>query len=256
MPKERLQKIIARAGITSRRKAEAYITEGRVRVDGKVMSELGAQADLSTQVVEIDGYGRVEPEEGVYILLHKPPHVVCTVSDPERRTTVIDLLQNSRAQGSRNYEGMLPRVYPVGRLDYDTQGAILLTNDGELSQKLLHPRHHVPKVYMAKVQGHPEESELKKLRDGVYVGDPKRPGHGFRTKASGVRVAKRGPNNTWIEITLAEGRNHQVKRMCEAIGHRTSRLIRIEFAGLDVNDLPPGGWRFLTKAEVAALRQW
>lgn len=256
MSKDRLQKILARAGIASRRKSEEYITGGRVRLNGRLVTELGSRADPATDLIEIEGHGRVEAERTAYILLHKPASVVTSMSDPERRTTVLDLLMQSRARGKRIFEGELPRVHPVGRLDYDTQGALVLTNDGELTHRLLHPKHHVPKTYMVKVQGSPNDAALERLRAGVYLGEPGRRGQGFRTKACDVRVAKHSPSNTWLEMSLNEGRNHQVKRMCEAVGHRVIRLIRTEFAGLEVDDLEPGAWRFLTREEVAGLKAW
>lgn len=255
MVEERLQKILAQAGIASRRKAESFITDGRVRVNGKIVRELGSRADLQSDQIEVEGYGQLEIEPLVYIALHKPEKVICTLLDPERRQTVLDLILQSRARGKgRAFEGgNMPRVYPVGRLDFDAEGLVLLTNDGALANRLIHPSGHVPKTYMVKVKGRPDERDLERLRCGVRLPNP---GGGFtrRTKPADVVVAKHSAANTWIEITLFEGRHHQIKRMCQVIGRRVIRLIRTEFGGIQVDPLPPGAWRFLAKAEVESLR--
>lgn len=256
MAEERLQKIIAQAGVASRRAAEALITEGRVKVNGRVVSTLGAKADPQKDQIEVLGHGVLEREPVVFVALHKPVNVVSTVRDPEGRPTVIDLLHESRAKGARKHEGSLPRVFPIGRLDFDAEGLILLTNDGETSNRLMHPRHHVPKTYLAKVKGKPEEKQLERLRAGVRLpgedGKPKGP----KTKPAEVRIFKQGQANAWLELTITEGRNHQVKRMCQAVGLWVTRLIRTEFAGITIDPLPPGGWRFLENAEIHKLRSW
>lgn len=255
MASERLQKIIAQSGVASRRAAEQIILQGRVRVNGKVASELGTKADLAVDTVEVDGQGVLSKEPRVYIALYKPVHVISTVSDPEGRMTVLQLLEQSRAQGARQFEGSMPRVYPVGRLDFDAEGIILLTNDGDLAQSLMHPRGHVPKTYMVKVRGRPDPASLERLRTGVRLrqedGSWSRP-----TAPADVRVVKEGRTNTWLELTIFEGRNHQVKRMCDAIGHFSIRLIRVDFGGIALDPLPPGAWRFLTGAEVKGLTAW
>lgn len=252
---ERLQKILAQAGIASRRAAEKLITDGRVKVNGAVVSVLGAKADPEHDTIEVEGHGTLEREPVVYLLMNKPPQVVTTVSDPEKRHTVIDVLEMSRAKGKRQFEGEMPRVYPVGRLDFDAEGALLLTNDGELTNRLLHPKNHVPKTYLVKLRGRPEEKQLQRLRNGVRLKEPdgslSRP-----TKPANVVVVKESPANTWVELTIFEGRHHQVKRMCEAIGHGVLRLVRTDFAGVPLDDLPTGGWRFLTKPEIVTLRGW
>jgi 23S rRNA pseudouridine2605 synthase len=251
--KERLQKILARAGLASRRKAEELISGGRVRINGEVVRELGTRADPAKDKIEVEGWGVVSAQPHVYIALYKPVHVVSTVRDPEGRRTVLDLLHESRAQGARKMEGELPRVFPVGRLDFDAEGIILMTNDGELSNKLTHPRTHVPKTYMVKVKGRPEETTLDRLRKGVRL----RNEDGTLTRATapaGVKIAKQSDSNTWLELTLFEGRYHQVKRMCDAIGHRCIRLVRRAFGGIEVEPLGPGAWRFLSNAEIASLR--
>lgn len=252
---ERLQKILAQAGIASRRQAEKLIVDGRVRVNGEVVSRLGSKADLNCDRIEVDGQGVIASQEKVYALLHKPPHVITTVDDPEGRQTVLDVLALSRARGKRRFEGQMPRVYPVGRLDFDAEGALLLTNDGELTHRLLHPRNHVPKTYLVKVRGRPEAKGIQRLRRGVRLkgadGRLER-----STQAAGVELVREGPANSWLELTLFEGRHHQVKRMCEAIGHGVLRLIRTEFAGLSVDGLPTGAWRYLRVDEVKLLRGW
>ncbi|MEO1174103.1 MAG: pseudouridine synthase [Myxococcota bacterium] len=252
---ERLQKILAQAGIASRRAAEQLIVDGRVRVNGEVVNTLGAKANPEQDTIEVDGHGTLEREPIVYMLMNKPPQVVTTAADPEGRHTVIDVLDMSRAQGKRQFEGDMPRVYPVGRLDFDAEGALLITNDGTLTNQLLHPRHHVPKTYLVKLRGRPEAKQLDRLRRGVRLKEAD--GKLSRsTKPSQVVVVKESPANTWIELTIFEGRHHQVKRMCEAIGHGVLRLVRTEFAGVRLDDLPTGAWRYLTKSEVATLRGW
>jgi 23S rRNA pseudouridine2605 synthase len=253
---QRLQKIIAQAGVSSRRAAEELIVSGRVRVNGKVVQKLGSCADPAVDRVEVEGYGAMEREQLVYIAMYKPQFVVSTAHDPEGRTTVVQLLQQSRSMSPCNFEGNLPRVYPVGRLDFDAEGILLLSNDGNLTQGLLHPRHHVPKIYMVKVRGFPEERALSRLRNGLRLRNDddtwSRP-----TAPAEVRVVKKNSTNTWLEMTLFEGRNHQVKRMCEAAGHATIRLIRVDFGGIPLDEhMPPGGWRSLAASEVTHLKNW
>lgn len=256
MATERLQKILARAGIASRRAAEQYILDGRVKVNGKRVTELGTKADPDTDRIEVDGHGALEGEPMAYIAMYKPPTVITTLADPEGRQTIKDLLEMSRAEGGRQFEGGLPRVFPIGRLDFDAEGLVLLTNDGELSNQLLHPRHHVPKTYVVKVRGRPEERQLERLKKGVRLREEEEGRSSRRTAPAEVSIVKEGPSNTWLELTIFEGRKHQVKRMFDAIGHRVVRLIRTHFAGIALGELPPGGWRFLTKAEVAMLKAW
>ena len=255
MGSERLQKILAQAGIASRRAAEKYITEGRVRVNGQVVSELGAKADPNEDTIEIDGLGVIEPEPVVYIAMHKPIHVVTTVSDPEKRQTVIDVLQMSRAEGPKTGEGNMPRIFPVGRLDFDAEGLLVLTNDGALANDLLHPRYHVPKTYVVKIRGRPDERQVERLRRGVRLREED--GSMSRSTApADVNVVRESPSNTWLEMVIVEGRHHQVKRMCEAVGHQVIRLIRTEFGGIELGELEPGQWRFLSEGEVELLRSW
>jgi 23S rRNA pseudouridine2605 synthase len=224
----RLNAFLARAGVASRRGADELIRAGRVRVNGEV-------AGLATFVergdrVELDGRP-LELEPLAYVLLHKPAGVVTTASDPHGRPTVVELVAAPQ------------RVVPVGRLDADTTGALLLTNDGPLAHRLMHPRYEVDKVYEVEVEGEPDDEALRRLAGGVALDDG-------RTAPAGVR--RLGPSR--LELTIHEGRKHQVKRMCEAVGHPVRRLHRREYAGLTLEGVDPGGWRELTGQEVAALR--
>lgn len=248
MAQVRLQKLLARAGVASRRAAEQLIVEGRVRVDGHTVRRLGSQAAASARI-EVDGVGVVKSEPLKYLMLHKPPFVMSTVHDPEGRPTVLDVVQ------SAGYDGELPRLFPLGRLDFDAEGLLLLSNDGPMMHGLLHPSRHVPKVYTVKVRNQPTPATLAKLTSGIDLyGDDGR--FEFRAKAADVRVVRLTHNNAWLELTLLEGRSHQVKRMCKAVGHPVTRLVRTSFAGLELGSLPTGAWRFLTAPETASLQQW
>jgi 23S rRNA pseudouridine2605 synthase len=223
----RLNAYLARAGVASRRGAEELIRAGRVRINGE-------PAELATYVgprdrVEVDGQP-VEPQELTYVLLHKPAGVVTTARDPQGRPTVVGLVGHER------------RVVPVGRLDADTTGALLLTNDGPLAHRLMHPRYEVDKVYDAEVEGEPTDEALDRLAEGVELEDG---------RTAPARVRRLGPSR--LELTLHEGRKHQVKRMCEAVGHPVRRLHRSGYAGLTLEGLAPGEWRELTPEEVANL---
>jgi 23S rRNA pseudouridine2605 synthase len=228
----RLNAYLARTGVASRRRADDLIRDGRVRVNGEVgqLNTVVGRRD----VVEVDG-ARVERQRLSYVLLHKPAGVVTTVRDPQGRRTVVGLVPRE------------PRVVPVGRLDVDTTGALLLTNDGDLAHRLAHPRYGVPKVYEADVVGSPSADALARLRDGVELED------GVTAPAQ-VRALARGDRSTRLELTLHEGRKRQVRRMCEAVGHPVRGLRRVRYAGLDVEGLEPGEWRELTSGEVAALK--
>jgi 23S rRNA pseudouridine2605 synthase len=224
----RLNAYLARAGVASRRGAEELIRAGRVRVNGQVAG-LATFVEASDRV-ELDGRP-LAPEPPVYVLLHKPAGVVTTARDPHGRPTVVELVD-------------LPqRIVPVGRLDADTTGALVLTNDGPLAHRLAHPRYEVDKVYEAEVEGRPGDKALRHLAEGVDLDDG-------RTAPAAVR--RLGPSR--LELTLHEGRKHQVKRMCEAVGHPVKRLHRRGYAGLTLEGLDPGAWRELTPEEVAALR--
>ncbi len=235
--KERLQKIIARSGMGSRRTAEQFIRQGRVMVNGSVVTQLGSLADPALDAISVDDVELAAPENKIYLVLHKPPGCVTSLHDPEGRATV-----------SRFYDSIPERLYPVGRLDYDTEGLLVITNDGEFSQLLQHPRHGVEKKYLVKVKGVPLEAALKRLREGVEI-------DGRITSRAGVRLVKKGVRNSWCEVVLHEGLNRQLKKMFELIGHPSVRIIRIAIGPLQLGRLPSGTYRFLTKAEIEAVRQ-
>jgi 23S rRNA pseudouridine2605 synthase len=253
MPSERLQKIIAAAGIASRRKAEELITSGLVSVNGQIVTELGSKADPDTDHIKVAGKPLRGAERHVYLLLNKPKGYVTTVSDPEGRPTVLDLVRGVRA-----------RLYPVGRLDYLSEGLLLLTNDGELAQKLTHASSHVAKTYLVKVSGTPSAEEITKLRGGVFLPAETKPlktreGQEQRRRSQAVRTGPvkieilRGSANPWYEITLIEGRNRQIRRMFEQIGHHVEKIKRVRYGPLQL-DVEPGQFRHLTSSEVAQLQ--
>ncbi|MEK7851395.1 MAG: pseudouridine synthase [Deltaproteobacteria bacterium] len=234
---ERLQKIIAQAGVASRREAERLILEGKVTLNGKVVRELGTKADPDREHIKVNGKLITRPEPKAYLILYKPRGYVTTTSDPEGRPTIMELLDKVKG-----------RVFPVGRLDYDTEGLILCTNDGELAHKLQHPRHEVPKTYFAKVEGVPMPDEITKLRKGIKLEDG-------MTAPANVKLIRKVEANSWLEIIIHEGRNRQVKRMCEAIGHSVIRLKREGLAFLTLGDLKPGEFRHLTAEEIKKLKE-
>jgi 23S rRNA pseudouridine2605 synthase len=237
---ERLQKLLSMAGVASRRASEELIQQGRVEVNGTIVRALGSKADPAKDTIKVDGRRLRFDLRPRYILLNKPKGVVTTRKDPEGRRTVIDLLK-----GVREY------VYPVGRLDYDSEGLLLLTSDGDLAARLTHPRHAVERVYEAVVAGAPADEALEKLRRGVFL-------DGSRTAPAQVRPAgtpRKGRHElTTLIITLHEGRNRQVRRMCASIGHPVRRLTRIRMGPIKLGELRPGHWRDLTTAEVQKLR--
>jgi 23S rRNA pseudouridine2605 synthase len=244
VPAERLQKIIAAAGIASRRKAEELITQGRVSVNGHTVTELGSKADLATDHVKVDGKLLRGPERHVYLLLNKPRGYVTTVSDPEGRPTVMDLVKNAGA-----------RIYPVGRLDWSSEGLLLLTNDGDLASRLTRASSHVQKTYLVKIAGRADAADIEKLRRGIRIGarsGPRRVEQVFTAPAQ-VRLT-RDAANPWYEVTLIEGRNRQIRRMFEEIGHHVEKIKRVRYGPLKL-DLEPGQSRELTPAEVTALRR-
>ena len=228
----RLNAYLARAGVASRRRADALISAGRVVVNG-ARGQLNTVVGLR-DVVEVDGE-RVAAQPLAYVLLHKPAGAVTTAKDPQRRRTVVGLVPHT------------PRVVPVGRLDVDTTGVLLLTNDGPLAHRLAHPRYGVEKVYEVEVEGAPDADVLRALCEGVALDDGP-------TAPAGARLLERGSRFSVLELTLHEGRNRQVKRMCDAVGHPARRLHRSRYAGLDLEGVEAGEWRALTAAEVAALR--
>lgn len=230
---ERLQKVLARAGFGSRRTSEELIAAGRVTVDGEV-AVLGRRVDPDRVVVEVDGVPVGVRPGLVHYLLNKPRGVVSTASDTHGRPTVVELVPDD------------PRVFPVGRLDADTEGLLVLTNDGDLTQQLTHPSHGVPKTYLAEVRGVPSDGALRRLREGVDLDDgTTSPARAHLVQSSGDTAA--------IEITIHEGRNRQVRRMCDAVGHPVLRLVRTRIGDLSDPALAPGEWRPLTPAEVRDL---
>ena len=236
----RLQKIIAQAGLASRRAAEKLIADGRVTVNGETVVEMGTKADPSRDDIRIDGRRLKSPERHRYILLNKPAGYVTTRSDPQRRRTVVDLLA-----GVKEY------VYPVGRLDYDTQGLLLLTNDGDLAARLTHPRHEVDRTYEARVAGMPDDEAIERLRRGI-------PLDGRRTRPADVTLINKGRRDEdgVLHVTIREGRNRQVRRMLEAVGHPVRSLRRTRFGPLTLRGLETGTWRELTAPEVEKLKKW
>ena len=240
MQLERLQKIIAHAGFASRREAETMIREGRVTVNGRVVTELGSKADPARDHVKVDGKLITRAETHRYILLYKPKEVMTTVADPQGRRTVIDLIK-----------GVRERIYPVGRLDFHSEGLILLTNDGDLAFKVSHPQHGSVKTYHVKVRGVPEERLIDKLQRGITL-------DGKRTLPCEIRRMKttgRGDEegNSWFEVKLREGRTQQIRKMFQAVGHPVSKLRRVAIGPLSDPRLGPGDYRELTKTEVKQL---
>jgi len=248
---ERLQKIIAAAGVASRRKAEELMAQGRVTVNGQVISELGSKADPERDHIKVDGKLLRGPQRHVYLLLNKPKGYVTTVSDPEGRPTVMDLVRH-----------VGERIYPVGRLDYLSEGLLLLTNDGELANHLTRAASHVPKTYLVKVSGQPAETDIEKLRRGIkFSGRPGQPGRrtneptlrAMHTAPAEVKLAKEA-ENPWYEVTLIEGKNRQIRRMFEEIGHHVEKIKRIRYGPLAL-DVEPGQFRTLSPKEVSLLRR-
>ena len=237
----RLQKLLSMAGIASRRTAEALILEGRVTVNGRAVTTLGTKATPGVDDVRVDGRRVKAAPPPRYILLNKPKGYVTTRRDPQGRRTVLDLLG-----GVREY------VYPVGRLDYDTEGLLLLTSDGDLAARLTHPRHDVPRVYEAIVTGVPDDETIETLRRGVYLDDR-------RTREAGVvrgaTVHTGAVPTTKLVLTLFEGRNRQVREMCAQMGHPVRALQRVRYGPLTLRGLPVGSWRDLAPAEIEALRR-
>lgn len=243
MANARLQKILSGAGVASRRAAEVLIREGRVSVNGETVTELGTKADPDADDVRVDGR-RVKPaHRRRYILLYKPRGYITSRSDPQRRPTVIDLLQKG---GVREY------VYPVGRLDYDSEGLLLLTSDGDLAAHLTHPRHGVPREYQARVRGVPDRHELERLSKGILI-DSKRTAPA-RVTISKVIEGEGGPDAI-LSFVIREGRNRQVRDMCDAIGHPVVRLKRVRIGPIADEHIRPGEFRDLTAKEVAALKR-
>jgi 23S rRNA pseudouridine2605 synthase len=256
---ERLQKILAQAGIASRRAAEQIILEGRVQVNGQTVTELGTKADLSRDHIRVDGkllHGR-EPER--YFLLNKPRGYVTTMDDPEGRPTVASLLGESAQKKVTGEHSKLPRLYPVGRLDYLSEGLLLMTNDGGLANRLSKASGGVQKTYLVKVSGKPSGEALEQLRRGIMIDRGRlnevRAGRRDRIMTQPAKIEQvRGGDNPWFEVTLTEGRNRQLRKMFEEVGHHVEKIRRIGYGAL-VLDVPPGGFRELTAGEVQALNR-
>lgn len=235
---ERLQKILSRVGAASRRGAEKMIKAGRVKVNGIVVDRLGAKADPSTDLIELDGHPIGEAEKLSYFMFNKPAGFITTMNDPQGRAAVTELI---------DHIGI--RVFPVGRLDRDTEGLLILTNDGELAQKLMHPKFHVPKTYRVKVKGVPGPRELKRLAMGeILLGERK-------AAPADVDLIKIGKDRSWLKLTIIEGRNRQVKRMCSAVGHPVLKLKRIAYGPLTLGRLGSGEIRPLEAVEVKKLKK-
>lgn len=232
---ERLQKVIAQTGYCSRRKAEELIQDGKVEVNGKVIKEMGVKVNYDDDIT-INGESLNLKEDKVYYVLNKPRGIITSTSDEKNRKTVIDLIEETK------------RIYPVGRLDYDTTGVLLLTNDGELTNLLIHPRSNIEKLYIAKINGIPSKEEIIRLSKGVII-------DGKKTSKAKVKIKRinKKLNTSLLEITIHEGRNHQIKKMIESIGYEVIRLRREKFAFLDVDSLKPGEYRKLSIKEVKSL---
>ncbi|HEY7303125.1 MAG TPA: pseudouridine synthase [Bryobacteraceae bacterium] len=236
MPEERLQKILAHAGIASRRKAEELITAGRVSVNGETVTQLGSKADLDTDRVKVDGRVLTSPKHHLYIALNKPKNCVTTVHDPQGRQTVMSFFKGAR-----------DRIYPVGRLDYASEGLLLLTNDGDFANRLMSPASHVAKTYLVKVTGALTPEQEEQFRRGI-------PMHGRRTAPAGLKLI-RDTENPWYEVRLVEGRQNQIRIMFKHFGRLVEKLKRVKIGFLDLGDLKPGSYRTLTRMEVAKFRK-
>ena len=236
MPEERLQKILSQAGVASRRQAEKIMLEGRVTVNGTVVTELGTKANLETDHIKVDGKLIRPPRTQIYIVLNKPNNTMTTVSDPEGRATVMDLLR-----------GVKERVYPVGRLDYHSEGLLLLTNDGDMANAIMSAHSHLPKTYVVKVTGLLTGDQEQKFRDGI-------PLNGRRTLPAGLRLI-RNATNPWYEIKLTEGRNNQIRMMFKHLGKLVEKLKRVRIGPIELGPLKSGEFRYLTDEEIEKLKR-
>jgi 23S rRNA pseudouridine2605 synthase len=234
MEKTRLQKYIADCGVASRRKAEELIKQGRVKVNGMVVTEMGTKVG-DTDLVEVDGKGIKPENKKVYILLNKPAGYVTTAKDQFGRPTVLDLLK-----------GVRERVFPVGRLDYETTGLLILTNDGDFTYKMTHPKHEIEKTYIATIEGIPTIEEINRFEKGLRIED-------YITAPAKLRILSENMRNSVVEVTIHEGKNRQVRKMCEAIGHPVLSLKRISLGKLSLGNLAEGTWRELSQKEVKSL---
>ena len=232
---ERLNKIIAMAGITSRRSADGLISAGRVIVNGRVITKPGSKAIWRTDSITVDGSRIPGPPENIYIILNKPFGYVSTLKDPEGRPIISDLIKDIKE-----------RVYPVGRLDFDSQGLLILTNNGDLAFRLMHPRFHIPRTYKVTVDGNVTTQSVKRLKKGVFLGDG-------LTHPAVVKIINREKDRTVLRLTMFEGRSREIRRMFEAVGHKTIKLIRTGYGDLVLGNLKVGKYRHLTNAEVTIL---
>ncbi|HEX2924109.1 MAG TPA: pseudouridine synthase [Chloroflexota bacterium] len=233
---ERLHKVLAHAGLESRRAAEEMIAAGRVSVNGKVITTLGTKVDAERDVITVDNKPIPRRVKKIYLMLNKPPGYITTVNDPEHRPTVMELVPHSS------------RIYPVGRLDANSEGLILMTNDGEFANLLAHPRYSYEKEYHVAVPGTVSEEDLRALREGVEI-------EGGRTSPAQVRVLSSDGKVTWLSMTIHEGRNRQIRRMLHALGYRVERLVRMRVGPLWLGSLPRGSYRYLTPAEIRSLKR-
>ncbi|GCF08335.1 pseudouridine synthase [Dictyobacter arantiisoli] len=240
----RLSRFLAQAGVASRRHAEEYITAGRVQVNGQVVTAQGTRVNPTRDKISVDGKPLQAATQKVYIMLNKLEAYVCTASDPEGRPTVLTLLPPEVRQ---------LRVYPIGRLDIDTSGLLLLTNDGDFALQLTHPRYETHKIYEALVQGHPSDATLERLRHGVAIREDD--GQLYQTSPAEVSVLSVSSTYTRLQLTLHEGRKRQIRRMFNVVGHPVRKLMRIGVGDLTLQGVPPGKWRYLTEVEVQQLVQ-
>lgn len=231
----RINKYLSAAGVSSRREADRLIEQGRVKVNGKIVQTLGSKIDENKDRIEVDGK-TVEGTQGkIYMLLNKPPEFLVTLKDPFQRPTIMDFLPKLKT-----------RIFPVGRLDFDSEGLLLMTNDGELANRLTHPRYEIKKNYLVKIQGHPEKVQISRLERGI-------PLDGKKTAPAKISPVSNSPKRSLFKVELHEGRKREIRRMFEAIGYHVLLLRRIKFAGLTLDGLNPGDWRYLTKIEVQNL---
>lgn len=233
----RLNKFLSQRGVASRRQADCLIAEGRVSVNGQVVEELGYKIDDQKDLVKVDGKKIKKERKFVYIMLNKPPGYLVTLQDPFRRQTVRSLIPSLK-----------DRVFPVGRLDCESQGLLLLTNDGELAFRLTHPRYEVKKTYLVEVEGEVLASEIAALEKGIFL-------ERKRTSPAHAAILEASPKRSLLKIEIHEGRKREIRKMCETIGHDVLKLERVSFAGLTLIDLPLGKWRFLHKREIAAIKK-
>ncbi len=236
MELERLQKYIANSGVTSRRKAEELILSGHVKVNGITITELGTKVEPAKDVVMVDNKIITEAQQFVYLKLYKPEGYVTTVKDQFNRKTVIDLIN------------IKERIYPIGRLDYNTSGLLLLTNDGDLANKLLHPKYKIYKTYVAEVTGQISLDSIEKLKKGVII-------DGYKTAPAKIKLLNHNQNSSIVQISIYEGKNRQVRKMLDSVGHTVKKLERVSFGEITLDNLKTGQWKFLSKEEIKYLKK-